>query len=135
LGAERHSRRGGGGVGWGGDACVALAGGGTRAQVQGRGRRKRPLSARPYPRPYGFEGSPEAQPQNTYPCKIPGLPQAMIDTMLSTLSANALLPSSLMCGKASSLVSPFVNKRQAISWPIVTLTSGSRAASVESAHT
>ena len=58
LGADRHIRRGGSGAVWGGDACVALAGGGKACT--GRGRRKRPFPTQPYPRPYGNEGASEA---------------------------------------------------------------------------
>ena len=52
----------------GGDACVALAGGG-RLTRPGRGRRKRPLPAQPNSRPYGYEGTSEAMSPHTYPCK------------------------------------------------------------------
>src|SRR5438445_8850926 len=50
LGKRLRTRRGGGRVVWGGDACVALTGGERHAQGQGRGRRKRPLPT-PHPPP------------------------------------------------------------------------------------
>src|SRR5437868_9811789 len=43
---------------WGGDACVALAGGEKALVGPGRGRRKRPHPAQPYPRPYGTKPLP-----------------------------------------------------------------------------
>src|SRR5438105_3981056 len=52
-----RTRRGGGRVVWGGDACVALAGGGKRTGA-GRGRRKRPHPTPHHSRPYECDDLP-----------------------------------------------------------------------------
>ena len=67
LGGDRHIRRGGSGVEWCGDACVARWGRGKALMGPGRGRRKRPLPAQPNPRPYGYEGASEAVSHQTTP--------------------------------------------------------------------
>jgi hypothetical protein len=46
----------------GGDACVALGGGGRRSGEEDEGDAS-------VPRPYWSEAAPQEQPQNTYPCK------------------------------------------------------------------
>jgi len=51
-GKPLRTRRGGGWVVWSGDACVALAGGGTRAQEQDEGDASVPTLPPSHPRPY-----------------------------------------------------------------------------------
>jgi|SRR5436305_11964369 len=59
LGERMNSiRRGGGGVAWSGDACVALARGSRRSRDQGDA--SVPTPHHPNPRPYGYEGASEA---------------------------------------------------------------------------
>ncbi|TMD68537.1 MAG: hypothetical protein E6I91_04235 [Chloroflexi bacterium] len=56
-GGEWHTRRGGSGVAWSGDACVALV---LRAPSPSRqGDASVPTPPHPNPRPYGYEGAPK----------------------------------------------------------------------------
>src|SRR5436305_13912981 len=59
-------RRGGGGVGWSGDACVALARGCRCSWEQDEGDASVPTPHHPNPRPYGYERASEVTSQKTY---------------------------------------------------------------------
>jgi hypothetical protein len=59
------SRRGGGRVVWGGDACVALAGG--ERHLWDEGDASVPSHRIRHSRPYGYGGASEATSYNTYP--------------------------------------------------------------------
>jgi hypothetical protein len=57
-----RTRRGGGWVGLGGDACVTLAGGGTRAQKQDEGDASVPTPRPHHSRPYECDDLPPKKP-------------------------------------------------------------------------
>src|SRR2546421_71185 len=68
-----RTRRGGGRVVWGGDACVALAGGEKRTGA-GRGRRKRPPPTPHHSRPYECDDLPPKKPPRESPRGRPRCP-------------------------------------------------------------